>query len=109
MKTFKEYQELSKTTAIYSRDKALEYVVLGLVSEAGEIAGKLKKIIRDSDGTMSEEQRAELIKEGGDCIWYLSQFFTELGCDFDQAATENIEKLLSRKERGVLKGNGDNR
>ena len=109
MNTFKEYQDLSKTTAIYGRHKALEYVVCGLVSEAGEVAGKLKKIIRDSGDTMSEEQRQDMIKEGGDCIWYLSQLFTELGYDFGQAAQDNIDKLLSRKERGVLSGSGDNR
>lgn len=109
MNTFKEYQELSATTAIYPKAKGMEYVIMGLVSEAGEIAGKYKKIIRDSDGTMSLEQRTDLLKEGGDVIWYLSQFFNELGYDFGQAAQDNLDKLFSRKERGVLGGSGDNR
>jgi NTP pyrophosphatase (non-canonical NTP hydrolase) len=106
---FIDYQEASAKTAIYPKDKALEYVALGLVGEAGEIANKVKKIIRDDNNVLSDEKRTELLKEAGDVLWYLSQFINELDGELGNVAQENIDKLYSRKERGVLKGSGDNR
>ena len=101
---FDAYQEFSSTTAIYPQEKGLEYVALGLASEAGEFAGKVKKYIRD--GTYDEDA---LISELGDVLWYLSQAATELEVYLSEVARENVDKLTDRLERGVLKGSGDNR
>lgn len=109
IQSFPDYQESSAKTAIYPKDKALEYVALGLVGEAGEIANKVKKIIRDDNNVLSDEKRAELLKEAGDVLWYLSQFVNELEGDLGKVAQGNVDKLYSRKERGVLQGSGDNR
>jgi NTP pyrophosphatase (non-canonical NTP hydrolase) len=108
--TFDEYQKEARKTAIYPNiGDNLVYPTLGLVGEAGEIAEKLKKVIRDSDGIISDEKRGEMAKELGDVLWYLSQLASELGFSFDEIAEMNIKKLESRAERGKLKGSGDNR
>lgn len=85
------------------------YAVLGLVGEAGELANKIKKVIRDNNGVMSDEKLKEIGKELGDTEWYQSALAKELGLSMDDIAQENIAKLFSRKERGVLQGDGDNR
>tara|TARA_R110000824_G_scaffold321663_1_gene508475 strand:+ start:247 stop:582 length:336 start_codon:yes stop_codon:yes gene_type:complete len=107
--SFREYQENSAETAIYPEDTALAYLTLGLTGEAGEIANKIKKVIRDSKGELSDELRKDLICEIGDVLWYMSQLVSELDGDLGDVAKANIEKLRSRKERGVLGGSGDNR
>lgn len=108
---FNEYQKKSRKTAVYSNQgKNFIYPTLGLVGETGEIAEKIKKVIRmDRDNTLSDEQKIELSKEMGDVLWYLAQLATEFGLSFEDIAIQNIEKLQSRKDRGVLNGNGDNR
>ncbi|MDP3954025.1 MAG: nucleoside triphosphate pyrophosphohydrolase family protein [bacterium] len=111
---FNEYQKLTAKTAIYSKkDKnfnyPVSYPVLGLVSEAGEIAGKIKKIYRDGAGKITKEQKTELAKELGDVLWYVSQLSSELRLSLHDIASENIAKLKSRKKRGTIIGNGDNR
>ena len=107
---FKEYQEKSRKTAVYpNQGKNFVYTTLGLVGESGEIAEKIKKVYRDGDGSISDEKRIELEKELGDVLWYLSQMATELKLSLDDIAEKNIKKLYSRKERGKLHGNGDNR
>src|SRR6056297_437791 len=107
---FKEYQKKASETAIYP-DIGDNYVypTLGLAGEAGEVSEKMKKIIRDDKGEITEEKRKELKKELGDVLWYLSQLARELGLSLEDIANFNIEKLQSRKERGKLKGSGDNR
>lgn len=103
---FDDYQEWTRSTAIYPRESALEYTVLGLVSEAGEVAGKVKKIIRDGDdGPLRDAAIAEL----GDVLWYLARVADELGVELSAIAVENHYKLESRKSRGVIGGSGDNR
>lgn len=109
--TFDEYQKESTKTALYSREhnQHLYYLTLGLVGEAGEIANKIKKIIRDENGVLSDEKR-ELVKgELGDVLWYMSQLATEMGLSFDTVAAENLKKLFSRLERGKIQGSGDTR
>ncbi|MFH1752510.1 MAG: nucleoside triphosphate pyrophosphohydrolase family protein [archaeon] len=108
---FNEYQEKSKKTDLGTvvKDSNLVYYVLGLCSEAGEVAGKIKKVYRDFDGDLNEENRKEIEKELGDVIWYLSQLCSKLGLDFNSVAEKNISKLYSRHERKSLQGNGDNR
>jgi len=107
---FKEYQEKSRKTAVYpNKDNNFIYPTLGLSSEAGEVSGKVKKIMRDDDGVVSEGKKLEIKKELGDVLWYISQLASELGLSLDSVAEKNIEKLSSRSERGKLKGSGDNR
>lgn len=107
---FKEYQEKSRKTAIYPRaGNNFIYPTLGLSGEAGEVAEKVKKVIRDNDGVANEEIKKEIGKELGDVLWYVSQLAFELNLSLDEIAQKNIEKLYSRMDRGALKGNGDNR
>lgn len=108
--TFQEYQQESRKTALYpDLGNNFVYPTLGLSGEAGEVAEKIKKVIRDDDGSVSDEKRQEIKKELGDVLWYLAQLATELGLDLDDVARSNIEKLASRLDRGALNGSGDNR
>jgi len=107
--SFKEYQAFTDTTAIYpaagtGEDLALAYVALGLAGEAGEIANKVKKIVRDGD-----YDPVALTDELGDVLYYAARFAAELGTSLNLVARDNMDKLNSRKIRGVLGGNGDNR
>lgn len=85
------------------------YPALGLVGEAGEIANKVKKVMRDNFGILEEDKRKDLEKEIGDVLWYLAELSTALDIDLNKVAEDNLAKLFSRKERGVIKGSGDNR
>jgi NTP pyrophosphatase (non-canonical NTP hydrolase) len=112
--TFNQYQKETAKTAIYPEHgtqsfAALVYVVLGLANEAGEVAGKLKKIIRDKKGNLSDEDVKTLMAESSDVLWYSSQLATELDLNLGEIAQYNIAKLTSRLERGVIGGSGDNR
>jgi NTP pyrophosphatase (non-canonical NTP hydrolase) len=105
-----DYQTLSRATAVYPAAGAnLLYPTLGLCGEAGEVAEKIKKMIRDDGGVLSDERRAALAKELGDVLWYVAQLATEAGLELDAVAEANLEKLLSRQRRNVLQGSGDNR
>lgn len=107
---FKEYQEQANKTSIFPKDgRAYVYATLGLSGEAGEVAEKVKKIIVNKNSVISEESKGEIKKELGDVLWYLSQLATELGLSLDEVAKENIGKIHDRIERGVLRGDGDNR
>src|SRR5258706_9370786 len=107
---FNDYQTKSRLTAKYPAiGHAVIYPTLGLVNEAGEVAGKIKKVFRDKDGEISEETRSALKAELGDVLWYMAQVATELGLTFDEIAEYNIAKLMDRLERGKIKGDGDNR
>lgn len=109
--TLNDYQKEALVTALFSGNelKDLSHWVLGVTGEAGEIAEKVKKIIRDKDGHLDEDAKTELAKEIGDVLWYLAVLSEYLGVKFDDIATGNIAKLRSRQARGVLQGNGDNR
>jgi NTP pyrophosphatase (non-canonical NTP hydrolase) len=104
-----DYQDLSRRTAQYPRDAWLAYPSLGLVGEAGEVAEHVKKAIRDDGGTVSDERREALAMELGDVLWYVAQLASELGLELEEIAQENLEKLSSRQQRGVLSGSGDDR
>lgn len=107
---FREYQTSARTTAIYPNiGKNFIYPTLGLVGETGEIAEKIKKVIRDGNEQMTDEKRTELAKELGDVLWYLAQLSTELGLELEDIAAGNLAKLKKRQEEGKLHGNGDNR
>jgi len=102
--TFNEYQEKASKTAIYPEQFKLVYPALGLAGEAGEVAEKVKKLIRD--GTLQVE---DLKKELGDVLWYVSALASDLNIDLDDVAATNVAKLQSRSARGVIGGSGDNR
>ena len=120
---FNEYQEKANPLALYL-DKVKEefpetnpkvFKVLGLcyaalgLGEVGETQGKIKKIIRDSGGTITDETKDKIKGELGDILWYIAAVCMELDIPMDEVASYNLEKLFSRKERGVLTGSGDNR
>ena len=102
-----EYQRAACGTAIFPKDKSLMYLTLGVCGEAGEIAEKVKKHIRDN--TSHQQLRESLILEIGDVMWYLSNLADAIHVDMAWILTENIEKIRSRMERNKLQGDGDNR
>jgi len=102
-----EYQIQANETAIYP--EGLNYPILGLAGEAGELCNKYKKILRDKEGEADVNDTDQLAKELGDVLWYVAQIATELGTDLETVARVNIMKLGDRKERGVLGGSGDDR
>lgn len=108
--TFAAYQrESRKTWSEIPTDHPIVYPTLGLANEAGEVAGKIKKIFRDKGGQISAEDREALKQELGDVLWYLTQICTELGLTLEEVAEANITKLFSRQARGVIRGDGDTR
>jgi NTP pyrophosphatase (non-canonical NTP hydrolase) len=111
---FSEYQKRSRETAVYPEaGNNFVYPALGLAGETGEVIEKIKKLLRNEGVTKREEIAMEKIdeikKEMGDTMWYLAQLATELDIDLDTVASENIKKILSRKERNTLHSEGDNR
>lgn len=107
---FNTYQrESRKTWSLIHTDHAIVYPTLGLVNEAGEVAGKVKKIFRDRNGVISAADREALKQELGDVLWYLAQICTELDLSLQEVAEANLTKLFSRLERGAIGGEGDNR
>ena len=112
--TLDDYQQAANATAIYgdritSPMDRVQYTVLGLNGEAGEVAEHIKKALRDDDGVVNDERRAKITKELGDVLWYLAQTATEIGVPLSEIAAGNVAKLTSRKERGVLNGAGSDR
>jgi NTP pyrophosphatase (non-canonical NTP hydrolase) len=107
---FETYQTKSRKTAGYPAiGHPVIYPTLGLANEAGEVAGKIKKVFRDQDGEISAETRQALKAELGDVLWYLAQVATELDLSLDEIAEHNIAKLYDRLERGKIRGDGDYR
>jgi NTP pyrophosphatase (non-canonical NTP hydrolase) len=106
----KEYQNEARRTAIYpDLGNNIFYPTLGLAGEAGEVANKVKKIMRDHQGILTDEYREFLKGELGDVMWYIASIASEAGLSLDEIAIKNIEKLDSRLKRGTIQGNGDNR
>lgn len=109
-----DYSERAITTllgdhATTDMDASLISQVFGLVGESGEVAEKFKKLIRDNAGRITNEDKKEIIKELGDILWYINSVSHLLGYSLEDVAKINLEKVLSRKERGVTAGSGDNR
>lgn len=107
-----EYQKQASQTSTYGgKDQAyvLMYLSMGLAGETGEVIEKLKKIVRNDGGVVSESKRDDLAKELGDVLWYLSQLAETLGLSLSGVAEKNIEKLSDRAMRGVIKSEGDDR
>ncbi len=104
-----EYQKRAVSTAIYPHTAAVTYPALGLVGEAGEVAEKIKKVIRDNEGIFTRDKREEIAKELGDVLWYIAALSRDLDIPMEDIALANLHKLASRKQRGKLQGSGDNR
>ena len=104
------YEAQAGETAIFPKEKALEYLALGLTSEAGEVAGKVKKLIRDGEDVEGfEVKKLAIASEIGDVLWYCAMMAQEVGVPLNDILQENLRKLHSRKERGTLQGSGDER
>ena len=101
------YQSATKKTAIYPREQGVLYTILGLTNEAGEVAGKYKKFIRDGSHWMDVRQM--LIDELGDVLWYAARLADEIDADLSEIMERNLSKLKSRSDRGTLGGSGDKR
>ena len=104
------YENLAGQTAIFPKEKALEYLALGLTSEAGEVSGKVKKLIRDGEDVEGfEMKKIAIASEIGDVLWYCAMMAKEVGVPLNDIMKENLKKLHGRKERGTLQGSGDER
>lgn len=103
MKTFKEYQDFVKSMKVYPEEHAIVYPTLGMMGEAGEASEKVKKWLRGD----KELDRYNLLLEASDVLWYITALADDLGYDLEDLVNGNVEKLTSRKERNVLKGEGD--
>lgn len=104
------YQKHAKKTAVYpAKGNNFSYPALGLAGEAGEVADKISKVIRDNDGVLTPESKKELAKECGDVLWFLSILADELGFTLNTIAEMNLRKLKDRAKRNVIHGSGDNR
>ena len=107
---FKTYQKKARETAQYPNLGSNNiYPTLGLVGEAGEVAEKVKKVIRDKNGIFDEESIKAIKKELGDVLWYLSNLCTEFDLSLEEVALLNLEKLKLRAARGKISGSGDDR
>lgn len=107
-----EYQLRATKTAIYPERGSfggIIYAALKLNGEAGEVAEKLGKIIRDKESIISESDRQEIIKELGDVLWYVAALARELNSTMAYVANTNLTKLAKRASENKLSGSGDNR
>lgn len=108
MLTLDQYQVKAATTAKYK--DAVVYPALGLASEAGEVAGKIKKVLRDNDGNFEHpEVRKAIADELGDTLWYVAMVAKDIGYNLSSIANMNLDKLQDRDKRGVIHGSGDKR
>ena len=104
------YEMKAGQTAIFPKNQALEYLALGLTSEAGEVAGKVKKLIRDGEDVEGFElNKMAIASEVGDVLWYCAMLAKEVGVPLNDIMKDNLKKLHGRKVRGTLHGSGDNR
>lgn len=111
---FNDYQEKAAKYDLFEavsdfREVGFIEKVLGLTGEAGETADKIKKILRDKDGAISDEDRESIAKELGDVLWYIAAIARYLGVELSEVAKGNIDKLESRYQRDKLHGAGDER
>ena len=109
--TFDEYQKKALSTVISNPDPLMDKTVwaMGVAGEAGEVVEKWKKIVHYKNGVVSDEDKAELGKELADVVWYIAVLADRLGLSLNDLMQQNVDKLASRKKRGVIKGQGDNR
>ena len=106
---FSEYAEAAAETAIYPSTHRILYPALGMAGEAGEVANKVKKIIRDGVNNQPEDWREQLASEIGDVLWYCAALAHDLNIPLATIAAQNKDKLAARKEKGTIGGSGDTR
>jgi len=106
---FTKYQETAVETAIYPDTHRILYPALGMAGEAGEVANKVKKIIRDGPENMPDDWKDQLASEIGDVLWYCAALANDIGIPLALIAAQNRDKLLARKQKGTLQGSGDTR
>lgn len=104
-----EYQIAALKHANFAVDAQIDYLTLALCGEAGEVANKVKKVMRDRQGKLFADDVKEIGSELGDVLWYLSVLANRLGITLSDLARENLNKIQSRADRGVISGSGDNR
>jgi NTP pyrophosphatase (non-canonical NTP hydrolase) len=108
--TFDEYQAAAMRTARdFNEKNELFHLVLGIVGEAGEIAEKMKKVVRDHQTDESKVDRDDLAKELGDVLWYVAVLSKYFDINLEDVAQKNVAKLADRQKRNVLQGSGDDR
>ena len=104
-----DYQAAARRTAIYDDRFRVVYPALGLASEAGEVCGKIKKVLRDQAGDFASAPLAAIEDELGDVLWYAAVLAADLGLSLDQIAARSPGKLRSRSARAQIGGSGDRR
>lgn len=107
--TLNEYQQAALETANYPKEYNIIYPALGMNGEAGEVADKVKKVIRDNNREFTDDRKREIAKEIGDVLWYCAALAHDIGYTLEEIGEMNNAKLRSRKARGVISGSGDNR
>ncbi len=106
---FNAYQKAAHATAIYPSDAGILYAALGLTGESGEVANQVKKVLRDDKNVLTDERKQAIAKELGGVLWYVAEVASVMGIDLAAIAALNLAQLHSRKKRGTIKGDGDNR
>ena len=106
---FDDYQRMARRTAVYADRDRVIYPALGLASEAGEVAGKIKKVLRDADGDFERAPLEAIRDELGDVLWYVAVLAADLGLSLEEIAADNLAKLEARMGRGTVGGAGDHR
>ena len=107
MSDFNAYQRMAAKTAIYPDEHRIMYPALGLAGEAGEVANKVKKLIRDGPDGRPDDWREQISSEIGDVLWYCAALATDLNLTLGMIAAMNEKKLSARKEAGTIGGSGD--
>jgi NTP pyrophosphatase (non-canonical NTP hydrolase) len=103
------YQRKALASKVYGAGSAIIYPTLKLAGEAGEVAEKVGKTLRDNDGVFTDEIKLAIAQEIGDVLWYCAALSSDLGFDLNSIAKMNMEKLADRKKRNKIHGSGDNR
>ncbi len=109
MSDFNSYQRTATKTAIYPAEHKILYPALGLAGEAGEVANKVKKVMRDGVENQANDWKEQIASEIGDVLWYCAALSNDIGIPLALIAAQNRDKLLARKQKGTLQGSGDTR
>ena len=107
--TLNDYQKEALSTAVYGSGSKIIYPTLGLAGEAGEVADKVKKVLRDNNGEFDEWRKIQIAAEIGDVLWYIAALTNDLGYTLKDIAKLNIGKLSQRRANNTIHGEGDNR
>jgi NTP pyrophosphatase (non-canonical NTP hydrolase) len=106
---FFDYERIAMSTKVGWNKNEILYPLVGMCGETGEVADKIKKVIRDKNGNFSKEDKIEILKEIGDTLWYMTALCQDLGYTLKDAANINLEKVTKRREENTIHGEGDNR